>query len=139
MGPAGAGAVPHSHGGGRHGGERARVLPVPPVPSAPRVARWDGGRGRVREESRREGARDPGDGRPVAGARVRRAVHPARQRRPVGQAEAGMTPDVVGTWLAALLTLCIFSFLYKDNPFYKFAEHLFVGVSAGYYIILNWW
>jgi hypothetical protein len=45
----------------------------------------------------------------------------------------------LGVWLAALLTLCIFSFLYKDNPFYKFAEHLFVGVSAGYYIILNFW
>jgi len=44
-----------------------------------------------------------------------------------------------GVWVAALLTLCIFSFLYKDNPFYKFAEHLFVGVSAGYYIILNFW
>jgi hypothetical protein len=44
-----------------------------------------------------------------------------------------------GVWIAALLTLCIFSFLYKDNPFYKFAEHLFVGVSAGYYIILNFW
>src|SRR5262249_43025630 len=45
----------------------------------------------------------------------------------------------LGTWIAALLTLCIFSFLYKDNPFYKLAEHLFVGVSAGYYIILNFW
>ena len=44
-----------------------------------------------------------------------------------------------GVWIAALLTLFIFSFLYKDNPFYKFAEHLFVGVSAGYYIILNYW
>ena len=42
-------------------------------------------------------------------------------------------------WVAAFLTLCIFSFLYKDNPFYRFAEHLFVGVSAGYYIILNFW
>ena len=42
-------------------------------------------------------------------------------------------------WVAALLTLFIFSFLYKDNPFYKFAEHLFVGVSAGYYIVLNFW
>lgn len=42
-------------------------------------------------------------------------------------------------WIAALLTLCIFSFLYKDNPLYKFAEHLFVGVSAGYYIVLNFW
>ena len=44
-----------------------------------------------------------------------------------------------GVWLAALLTLCIFSFLYKDNPLYKLAEHLFVGVSAGYYIVLNFW
>ena len=42
-------------------------------------------------------------------------------------------------WIAAFLTLCIFSFLYKDNPFYRFAEHLFVGVSAGYYIMLNFW
>jgi len=42
-------------------------------------------------------------------------------------------------WVAALLTLAILSFLYKDNPVYKFAEHLFVGVSAGYYIVLNFW
>lgn len=45
----------------------------------------------------------------------------------------------LSVWVAALLTLCIFSFLYKDNPLYKFAEHLFVGVSAGYYIVLNFW
>ncbi|MFN8588552.1 MAG: hypothetical protein U0704_12220 [Candidatus Eisenbacteria bacterium] len=44
-----------------------------------------------------------------------------------------------GIWVAALLTLCCFSFLWRDNPLYKFAEHLFVGVSAGYYIALNWW
>jgi hypothetical protein len=35
-------------------------------------------------------------------------------------------------------TLAIFSFLYKDNPFYKFAEHLVVGVSAGYFVIILW-
>jgi hypothetical protein len=45
----------------------------------------------------------------------------------------------VGIWVAAILTLCVFSFLFRDNPLYKLAEHLFVGVSAGYYIILNWW
>ena len=39
-------------------------------------------------------------------------------------------PRTIGLWLAALLTLCIFSFLYADNPFYKFAEALFVGVSS---------
>lgn len=45
----------------------------------------------------------------------------------------------LGVWIAAALTLMIFSFLYRDNPFYKFAEHLFVGISAGYYIVLNFW
>jgi hypothetical protein len=49
-----------------------------------------------------------------------------------------LSPDLA-VWVAAALTLCIFSFLYKDNPFYRFAEHLFVGVSAGYYIVLNFW
>lgn len=44
-----------------------------------------------------------------------------------------------GVWVAALLTLCVFSFLWRDNPLYKFAEHLFVGVSAGYYMVLNFW
>jgi len=41
----------------------------------------------------------------------------------------------IGIWVAAILTLAIFSFLYKDNPFFKFAEHLLVGVSAGYYLV----
>jgi len=49
-----------------------------------------------------------------------------------------LSPDLA-VWVAAALTLCIFSFLYKDNPFYRFAEHLFVGVSAGYYLVLNFW
>ena len=50
-----------------------------------------------------------------------------------------MSADALWNIFAAILTLAIFSYLYKDNPFYKFAEHLFVGVSAGYYIILNFW
>lgn len=41
-------------------------------------------------------------------------------------------------WVSALLTLCIFSFLFRDNPFYRFAEHLFVGTSAGYLICLSY-
>lgn len=45
----------------------------------------------------------------------------------------------LGIWIAALLTLAAFSFLWRDNPVYRFAEHLFVGVSAGYFIVLNWW
>jgi hypothetical protein len=42
-------------------------------------------------------------------------------------------------WVAAILTFFIFSFLYRDNPFYKFAEHLFVGTSLGYGLILVTW
>lgn len=41
-------------------------------------------------------------------------------------------------WLGAFLTLAIFSFLFKDNPLYRFAEHLFVGVANGYYIAIYW-
>lgn len=40
---------------------------------------------------------------------------------------------------AAFLTLAIMSFLYGDNPYYKFAEHLFVGVSAAYWMCLGFW
>ncbi len=42
-------------------------------------------------------------------------------------------------WIGGILTLMIFSFLYKDNPFYKFAEHLFVGVSAAYWMVQGVW
>lgn len=45
----------------------------------------------------------------------------------------------IGVWIAAFLTLGIFSFLYRDNPVYKLCEHLFVGVSAGYWVVLTFW
>jgi len=50
-----------------------------------------------------------------------------------------MSGEVVGVWIGAILTLGIFSFLYKDNPFYKFSEALFVGVSAGYWFVVTFW
>ncbi len=40
---------------------------------------------------------------------------------------------------SAFLTLAILSFLYKDNPIYKFAEHLYVGISAGYWMSQGFW
>jgi hypothetical protein len=43
--------------------------------------------------------------------------------------------QIVST-VAAILTIAIFSFLWKDNPLYKFAEHLVVGISAGYWIVI---
>ena len=45
--------------------------------------------------------------------------------------------EIFGIWIAAFLTLCIYSFLYRDNPFYRFAEHLFLGMSVGYGIVLQ--
>lgn len=45
----------------------------------------------------------------------------------------------IGLWVAALMTLFIFSFLYKDNPAYKLAEAIFVGVSAAFYMVVAFW
>ncbi|MCL5037933.1 MAG: hypothetical protein M1269_12605 [Chloroflexi bacterium] len=45
---------------------------------------------------------------------------------------------IIGIWLAGFLTIAIFTFLYKDNPVYKFAEHLYVGVSAGYIMAIDY-
>ncbi len=46
-------------------------------------------------------------------------------------------PDF-GNLLAVFFTLSIFSFLYRDNPIYRFAEYLFVGVAAGYFIVIQY-
>ena len=46
---------------------------------------------------------------------------------------------LIGIWCVVLLTLSIFSYLYGDNPFYKAAEHIFVGVSAGYIFTITFW
>ncbi|MCX6834735.1 MAG: hypothetical protein NTW07_06300 [candidate division Zixibacteria bacterium] len=47
--------------------------------------------------------------------------------------------DHLGLWLAGLLTLGIYSFLYRDNPWYKLSEATFVGVSAGYWVVYEFW
>jgi hypothetical protein len=48
-------------------------------------------------------------------------------------------PRTLGLWIAAFFTLAIFSFLYRDNPLYKVAESVLVGVSAGYWIVVAFW
>jgi hypothetical protein len=45
----------------------------------------------------------------------------------------------VGVWAAAILTLCVFSFLWRDNPAYKLAESVVIGVSAGYWMVVALW
>lgn len=44
----------------------------------------------------------------------------------------------IGLWVAAFFTLSIYSFLYKENPLYRLGEHLVVGISAGYSIVLTY-
>ncbi len=39
---------------------------------------------------------------------------------------------IIGLWVAGLLTLFTLSYLFSDNPLFRTAIYLFVGVSAGY-------
>ena len=48
-------------------------------------------------------------------------------------------PRTVGLWVAAFFTLAVFSFLFRDNPFYKVAESVLVGVSAAYWMVVGFW
>jgi hypothetical protein len=47
--------------------------------------------------------------------------------------------DHLGLWIAGFLTLGIYSFLYRDNPWYKLSESVFIGVSAGYWVVTEFW
>lgn len=47
--------------------------------------------------------------------------------------------NTIGLWLAAFFTLAIFSFLYRDNPGYRLAEAVIIGVSAAYWGVIGFW
>lgn len=49
-----------------------------------------------------------------------------------------MSFELFSNLVGAFFTLCIFSFLYKDNPFYQMSEQLLVGVSLGYSLVLTY-
>jgi hypothetical protein len=42
-----------------------------------------------------------------------------------------------GIWLAAILTLGVYSFLFKENLVSRWIEHLFIGLGAGYALVLG--
>lgn len=52
-------------------------------------------------------------------------------------AESIIVSEHIGVWIAAILTLAIYSFLYKDNPIYRFAESLLIGVSVGFLLVVT--
>jgi hypothetical protein len=49
-----------------------------------------------------------------------------------------MSFELFSNLVGAFFTLCIFSFLYKDNPFYQAAEQLLVGISLGYGLVFTY-
>lgn len=49
-----------------------------------------------------------------------------------------MSFELFSNLVGAFFTLCIFSFLYKDNPFYQMSEQLLVGISLGYSLVLTY-
>ncbi len=67
----------------------------------------------------------------------------AEVKASAAEAAAGMAqfdlPRTIGIWVAAGMTLCVFSFLYRDNPLYKLAESTVVGVSAAYWMVVGFW
>jgi hypothetical protein len=46
---------------------------------------------------------------------------------------------LIGAWVATGLSLLMYSFLYKDNPFFKLGEHIFVGISVGYILTITYY
>lgn len=40
--------------------------------------------------------------------------------------------------IALVLTLALLSYLVADNPFYRIAAHLFIGLTSGYAVVLAW-
>lgn len=47
-----------------------------------------------------------------------------------------MRPFIV--WFGALCTLGLYSILYRENKFFRFFEHLFIGLATGYSIYITW-
>lgn len=48
-----------------------------------------------------------------------------------------MTWDLATVLVGGVATLAIYSFLIKENPYYRFFEHLFIGIAAGYGPVLT--
>jgi hypothetical protein len=44
--------------------------------------------------------------------------------------------DLIWVWMAALLTIMVYSYLLGDNPLYRLAEHVFIGSSVAYAVVV---
>jgi hypothetical protein len=49
-----------------------------------------------------------------------------------------MSIEVISGFIGLILTLLVFSYLVGDNPLFRFAIYLFIGVSSGYAAFAAW-
>lgn len=49
-----------------------------------------------------------------------------------------MPVDLIGSFLAAILTLMVLSYLIGDNPLFRLAIHIFIGSASGYAGAIAW-
>lgn len=50
----------------------------------------------------------------------------------------GSNYQTLSLWAGVLCTFAIYSVLYKENKFYRFFEHIFIGLSGGYGVYITW-
>src|SRR5512138_2606579 len=50
-----------------------------------------------------------------------------------------MSADLIAGVIAFLFTVMVLSYLIGDNPLFRVAVYIFVGVSAGYVAVVAWW
>ena len=48
----------------------------------------------------------------------------------------GIVNEPIGVWIAAILTIMVYSYLLGDNPLYRIAEHLLVGSAVAYAVVI---
>ena len=80
------------------------------------------------------------DGRWVIYEQTNMAEYLKAEAADPDQTAVALSPSrTLGTWIAALLTLFVLSFVIRDNPFYKLAESIFIGISAAYWMVTGFW
>ncbi len=47
-----------------------------------------------------------------------------------------MSTDI-GIWLSVLMTLGLYSYLYKENPYFRVCEHIYLGLSLAHLAVLG--
>lgn len=50
-----------------------------------------------------------------------------------------MSIEVISVFIGFILTIMIFSYLIGDNPLFRIAVYLFIGVSSGYAAVVVWY